>query len=171
MLHLEYEISERDYLAAQRLAAKHSPIKLVRWSRSVIPLFGLALLAFFIQASMQRGFSWRGLPGAGFALFFISVPLMNRRALKKVYAKDTNMHGRLSLVVDEEGLQFRGPTFSSQAQWSHFASFFEDDKLFVLYQHSLRVINIIPKQSLTAQEITDLRGYFEGKIGRKKLRD
>lgn len=158
-------------MAAQWLAAKHSPSKLARWSRSVIPIFGLALLAFFFHASLQQGFSWRGLPGAGFALFFIAVPLMNRRALKKAYANATNMHGKLTLAVDEEGLQFRGPTFSSQVQWAHFARFVEDDKLFVLYQHSVRVINIVPKQSLTAQEITDLRGYFEGKIGRKNARD
>jgi len=132
---IEYEISEQDFMDAQRLAIRNSPMRLVRWTRWVLPLFGVGLLVFLINAVAKQGFSVRAVPGLAFCLFFISLPLLNRNTQKKLYAKTTSMHGKLSLEASEEGLQFRGPSFSSQVGWSNFCKFFEDEKSFVLYQN------------------------------------
>jgi len=99
-------------------------------------------------------------------LFIISIPLLSRRTQKKVYAKNTAMHGRLSLAADEDGLRFQGPTFSSQIGWQNFSRFFEDEKSFILYQNS-RIFNLVPKRSLAPEQIKTLREYLERKIGRQ----
>jgi len=163
-MHIEYEISEQDFVNGQRLAIKNSPVRLVRWTRVVLPLFGVALLAFLIYAVAQRGFSWRAVPGLGFCLLFIALPFLNRRTQQNLYAKAAAMHGRLSLGVDEDGLRFQGSTFSSQVGWSNFRKFFEDESSFVFYQNQL-VFNIVPKRSLAPDQITALRGFLERKIG------
>jgi len=109
-MHIDYEISEQDFLDAQRLAIKNSSLRIVRWTLLVLPLFGLSLLIFLIHGTATQGFSVRLIPGLAVCLFFISVPLLNRRTQKNLYAKSTAMHGRLSLDADDDGMQFGGQT-------------------------------------------------------------
>ena len=160
----EYEISEQDFINAQRLAVKESPVHAIRWTRLVLPLFGTGLLAFLIHAVVQQGLSWRMVPGLAFCLYMISLPFWSRRAQKRLYAKATAMHGRISLGVGEDGLQFQGPTFSSQLRWSHFARFIEDEDSFLLYPNE-QIFNIVPKRNLAPEQITALREYLALKIG------
>ena len=164
-MQIEYEISEQDFIDGQRLAIKNSPMLLVRWTRVVLPVFGLALLVFLMQSVAQQGFSWRAIAGLAFCLFFIGLPFLNRLAQKNLYAKSTIMHGKLSLQAAEDGVHFQGPAFSSQIAWSHFADFFEDDRSFVLYTNQ-RVFNMVPKHGLTSEQINTFREYLERNIKR-----
>jgi len=164
-MQIEYKISEQDFIDAQRLAIRNSPQRLVRWTRWVLPLFGVGLLIFLITAVARQGFSVRMVPGAAFIVFFISLPLLNRNAQKKLYAKTKSMHGKLSLEASEQGLQFRGPTVSSQVGWSNFYRFFEDEKSFVIYQNP-QVFNIVPKRELSPDQINSFRAYLDQKISR-----
>src|SRR5260370_42428249 len=120
-MHIEYEISEQDFLNAQRLAIKNSPVLLVRLTRWVMPAFGLAGLVFIANATIQQGFSWR----------------------------------------------VTGPTFSSKVDWSNFWKAFEDEQSFLIYQQNRQVFNIIPKRSLSTQQITELREYLARKLPSK----
>lgn len=163
-MRIEYEIAEQDFVNAQHLAVRNSPNFFVRLNRLGLPLFGLALFLFWVYTVVQQGFSLRLIPGLIFCLFFMAIPLLSQRAWKNSYAKSTAMHGRLSIIVEEEGLHFQGATFSSQVGWSNFSRFFEDQKSFVLYQNQ-QVINIIAKRTLTPEEIQELRRYFEKNIG------
>ena len=167
-MRIEYEISEQDFMRAQELAIKHSPVRLIRWTRWVLPLFGLCLLVFVIEAVVKQGFSPRVIPGVCFCLLFISLPLLSRRKQKKLYGANPSMHGKLSVEVSDQGLQFQGPTSSSHAGWSHFRQFFEDKNSFVLYQHS-QIFNLIPKRCLTPDQIASLRGYLDRNIGSKAV--
>ncbi len=69
------------------------------------------------------------------------------------------MHGLLALDVDEMGMQFQGPTVSSKVTWSHFSRFYEDEKVFILYQH-MPVFNLIPKRILSPEQVIELRSYL-----------
>lgn len=169
LLQIEYEISEQDFINGQSLAIKNSPVRLIRWTRLVIPLFGVVLLVFLVYTVKQQSFSWRMIPGLAAVLVFVALPLLNRRTQRSLYAKATGMHGKLCLGLDENGLRFQGPTFSSQANWSNFCRFFEDERSFVLYQNQ-RVFNIVPKRGLAPEQITALRGYLERNIGRTAAR-
>jgi len=164
-MRIEYEITERDFINGQRLAIKNSPVRLVRWTRLVLPFFGIALLAFWIQGVVQQGFSWDVIPVLAIPLFFISIPLVSRNTQKKLYAQTNSMHGPLSLEIDDVGLEFKGPTFTSKIEWPHFRKFFEDDQSFVIYADS-GVFNVIPKRGLSSEQITDLREYFARKLSK-----
>jgi hypothetical protein len=55
-MHIEYEISERDYVAAQRLALKKIRPSLARML-VFGPWFGFFLLIFLVHAIATQGFS------------------------------------------------------------------------------------------------------------------
>jgi len=158
-MNFDYEISEQDFLNAQLLAIRNSSARFVRWGRLVFPLSGVVLLGFLAYALGQQGFSWRLIPGLVVCLIFISMPLLNKRKQKQFYAKSTSMHGKLSIAVDENGLQFQGPTFSSRVDWTHFCRFVEDANAFLLYQNP-QVFNIIPKRGLSQNQVETLRALL-----------
>jgi hypothetical protein len=159
-MHIEYEITEQDFFNAQRLAIKNSPIVLVRLTRWILPLFGLAGIGFIVHATFQLGFSWQLIPGLAFCSFFVSIPWLSKRTQKKLYKSTPSFHGKLSLEVADDGLAFAGPSFSSKVNWSHFRRFFEDEHSFIIYQQSGTVFNILPKRTLTPEQITELRDFL-----------
>jgi hypothetical protein len=157
-MHIDYEISEQDHLLAQRLARKGLPFS-DRWPSIFMPWFGLVILVILIFNIVQQGFSTKFLPGFVVPLLGLSMPIVVRRAIHKLYVNSPNLHGPRSLNVDEAGMHFQGASFSSQINWSHFSRCFEDQNSFVLFQ-SPRIFSIVPKRQLSPEQITLLRDYF-----------
>ena len=155
-MHIEYEISERDYVAAQRLALKKLRPSLARML-VFGPWFGLFLLIFLVHAIATQGFSTNMLIGFVIPVWCLLLPILNSRSVRKVYAKSTNMHGPLSLDLDDAGLRFQGRTFASNVSWDHFTRFYQDKDSFVIFQQGQTVFNLLPKRCLSAEQIAALR--------------
>lgn len=162
-MHIDYQISQQDYIAAQHLALKKMRPSMARFL-AFGPWFGLFLLVFIAQAVFKRGFSSNFIPALAVPLFFLIVPITTRRSILTSYAKSTNMHGPLTLDVDEDWLSFRGQTFSSEVSWDHFASFYEDRKSFVISQRGQTVFNILPKRCLSPEQTSTLRDLLSRHI-------
>jgi YcxB-like protein len=163
-MHVDYEISEKDYLDGQKLAIKNSSVRMVRWTRFVLPSFGAFLAVFLIHGILTQGFSVSVLPGMAFSLFFLLIPFLSLRKQKTLYAKSNALHGRLTLDVDDSGIQFGGPITSAKVAWAYFGKFFEDERVFVLYQKNQTIFNMVPKRALSADQVADLRQYLEQNV-------
>lgn len=163
-MHVDYEISERDYLDGQRLAIKNSSVRMIRWTRFVLPSFGVLLAAFLTYGILTQGFSVNMLPGMAFSLFFLLTPFLTRRKQKTLYAKSNAMHGRLTLDVDDSGIQFGGPITSGKVAWAYFGKFFEDERTFVLYQKNQAIFHMVPKRALSAEQVAGFRQYLEENV-------
>ena len=163
-MHVDYEISERDYLDGQRLAIKHSSVRMVRWTRFVMPCLGALGLAFLIHGLWTQGFSVRVLPGLAFSLFFLFIPLLSKRNQKTLYAKSNALHGRLTLDLDDSGIQFGGPITSAKVAWAYFGKFFEDKRAFILYQKNQTTFHMVPKRALTVNQVISFRQYLEQNV-------
>jgi hypothetical protein len=101
-MHIDYEIHEQDYLAAQSLALKKMRPSTGRFL-AFAPWFGLFLLVFIVQAVFKRGFSTNFIPGLAVPLFCLIVPITTKRSIRKSYAKSSNMHGPLTFDADRTG--------------------------------------------------------------------
>lgn len=163
-MHVDYEISEKDYLDGQRLAIKNSSVRIVRWTRFVLPSFGAFLVVFLIHGILTQGFSVRVLPGLAFSLFFLFVPLLSKRKQKTLYAKSNALHGRLTLDEDDSGIQFGGPITSAKVAWSYFGKFFEDERTFILYQKNQTIFNMVPKRALSTDQISSFRQHLKQNV-------
>jgi hypothetical protein len=164
---IDYEITEQDFLDAQRLAIKNHPIRMIRWTRLVLPLFGIFLFGAWIQNLVKQGFSLRATVAVIFPMLFISLPLLNKWNARKMYRKATILHGRVHLDVNEDSWVSSGPSFRGKVDWSNFSKFSEDDRVFVIYQNT-QTFNIVPKHSLAPDQISELRQYLERNIGKSK---
>lgn len=167
-MQIEYEISEQDFLDAQKLAIRKLPKRSTRLIFRLLPFWGIFLVFILMWSALQHGFSWSSnmIATLVVALLCLSIPLLIRRAQKKMYRRTANLHGRRTMATDETGVSFSGPAFSSRLEWSFFPRFVEDEKAFLLYQ-SDQVFNVIPKRSLSQNEISELKEAFTRHIGVK----
>jgi hypothetical protein len=164
-MQIEYEISEQDFLEAQKLAIKKHPSRTTRLIFRILPFWGLFLFLGVAWPVFQRGFTWNTgmiLPSS-FAVLALASPLLMQRARRNMYRKTLSLHGQRSVTVDQTGLKFSGSGYSSELEWEFFPKWAEDDKTFVLYQ-SNRTFNVIPKRALSQQEISGLREAFTRNI-------
>jgi hypothetical protein len=160
-MQIEYKISEQDFLDAQKLAIRNLPSRSTRLIFRVLPFWGLFLFLGVMWPVFQHGLSWKWnmLLPFSMALLFLSLPLLMRRAQKKIYRKTANLHGKRTVTVEGTGLNFNGPGFSSHVEWAFFPRFVEDENTFLLYQ-SNQIFNIIPKRQLSQNQISELREAF-----------
>jgi hypothetical protein len=87
---------------------------MVRWTRFVVPSFGALLAVFLVHGIVTQGFSVSVLPGMAISLFFLLIPFLSIRKQKTLHAKSIALHGRLTLDVDDSGIQFGGPITSAK---------------------------------------------------------
>jgi hypothetical protein len=155
---INYEISERDYLDAQKLAIKNHPRTFTRVVYRTLPYCGLlvGLGVFWVMFAWGFHWDWLMILPLAFTVFALSRPLLLKRAAKRAYRKTRSLHGPRSTAVDEQGMSFEGPDFSSQLKWRFFLKFAEDDKSFVMYQTD-QMFFCIPKRQLSQQEISTIR--------------
>ena len=166
-MHVDYEVAEKDFLQAQDLAMKKSPLWLMRWMRLLFPLAGAAAVVFLAAAIAHDGFKVNIIGGALIALWLVSTPIWVRGTQKRLYAKARHFHGPMSLDTDDNGIRVKGDGIDSRMAWSNFASFFEDDHSFVIYQSSA-IFHPIPKRTLSAEQVAALRECLAQNIRMKK---
>ena len=162
---IDYEISEQDFLDAQRLALKELG-PLVRAMRWYLPIAGSFMLIWVLFNIRHIGFDPRLLFGFAIALFFIANPWLTRRKQKKMYSSASAMHGKLSAEFDDQGVRFCGPNHNGSAGWQNYQKFAEDSRIFLLWQPT-RVFNPIPKRHLSSQQIEQLRALLSAHLSQK----
>jgi YcxB-like protein len=167
-MQIEYEISEQDFLDAQKLAMKNHPSRSSRFFFRILPFWGVFLCIAIVWPALKQWHSWNQLPILLLGLVLLSMPLLMKLAQRRAYRRAASIHGRLTMAVGESGLSFSGSTFSSHLEWNFFPRFVEDDKVFVLWQGN-RTFNVIPKRQLAPEQISELRAAFTRNIGAKKL--
>jgi len=168
-MRIEYEISEQDFLDAQKLAMRNLPKRTTRWIFRILPFWGLFLLLGVIGWPVYQGsLVWKtelAVP-VGFAILCLLSPWLLKIAQKKAYRKNPALHGKRTMEVTQTGLNFSGTNYSSQLKWDFFIKYVEDEKVFVLYQ-SNQIFHPIPKRTLSADEVSVLREAFKQNIAVK----
>ncbi|CAA2105583.1 hypothetical protein VVAX_03327 [Variovorax paradoxus] len=148
-----FRISEDDYLAAMKLYARLTPLRLV-----LVAAIGvlLALAAAFGPPLVQTG-SVGGLVGGGSVLLgtrFIVLPLMARRHYRKYKA----IQEEFNAEVLDHGLRLTLPNTDHTIVWQNVLKWRHDERFVLLYPMP-RLFHIVPK-ALAAQGF-DLKGLLE----------
>jgi hypothetical protein len=167
-MHIDYEMSEQDFMDAQKLARRHSPNRTFRWIFRIVPFWGLFLVLAVAWNIVQSGYPWNNgmvLPLL-LGLLFLASPLLMNQVSRRIFRKNPIFRGQRSLAVDETGVTFNTPTISVQPKWGSIQNFVEDDTSFVLYQSGV-IFHFIPKRQLSPGQIAALREAFTRNIAHK----
>ena len=167
-MHIDYEMSEQDFMDAQKLARRHSSNRTFKWIFRIVPFWGLFLALAVVWNIVQSGLAWNNgmVSPLVLGLIFLASPLLMNQVNRRIFRKNPIFRVQRSLVVDAVGLTFNAPTVSVQLKWDAIQNFVEDNSSFVLYQSGV-IFHVIPKRQLSSEQIAELREAFTRHIVRK----
>jgi YcxB-like protein len=162
-IYLEFTLSFKDYLQAQRNHAKRS------WwlrfnnfaARRLNPALGVVILILAVLISGPH-VSWTApyLLMIFCAIVLLCYPFYLRIRLWKCYSRTRIDDGNLKLDLSGEGIHSESSNTKTDIAWNAVQSFAEDKHLFMLYLAPAKFI-AIPKRICTVQQIDDLRILFQ----------
>jgi hypothetical protein len=156
MQRLEYTLSKKDFLEAQRAHG--------RWASRFLPIFGgLLMLAGIFTLAQDPKHLGNALTGIliGAALAFGQGILWSHS-----YRQDKRLHDRFAATFSEEGIEVSASTGSSKHEWKAFTRYVETKGLFLLYQGPVGM-NIFPKGCFGSGEADAFRNLVQQKLGNK----
>ena len=162
MQRLEYTLSKRDFLEAQRA---HQG-----WASRFLPIVGGLLMLAGVFTLVQDPKNM----GNALAGFLIGAALAfgQRILLSYRYQQDKRLHDRFIATFSEEGIEVSASTGSSKHEWKAFTRHIETKGLFLLYQGPA-CMNIFPKGCFGSGEADAFRSLVQQRLGnnvnRKRL--
>jgi hypothetical protein len=155
-VHIEFQISEADYLDAMHL---HALSQRGGWIRIYVlaPMFLLLALPVFALCFM----SWRMaliLFPVGMAMAQPAINIfLNRRRLRRLYRDNIGLQSRNFVDLDERGDHSRDVASDKFASWESFYAYTEGRHTFLRHFGDGKRFYITPKRELTAAQIDEFR--------------
>ena len=156
-MHIEYDITEQDFLHALRVVHRRTTGSFMRWIELASPLLGFALLIFIIYRIATQGMSGISALGLGIGLYLLFTPSLSKSRQKQVYRNSDFLHGKLVLEVDEVGLRFGGETRGLEISWGSLGRRIEDNRAFVVLRGKGRTFRVVPKRCLSSTQVSEFR--------------
>jgi hypothetical protein len=166
MLHIEYQVSQTDYVSASRLMMRRSG-----WM-ALLFLYGLPTLGAVLVAAwiFQAATDHRLPPSIAtliWGLLSLCMPFLLDLSHRSQYRKATALHAPQTLEVDEKGLRFLSPASGKRTNWHSYVAFSEDKRSFLLLLPGKSEFTPVPKRELDPAQIEELHGLLAENLPRK----
>jgi hypothetical protein len=165
MLHIEYQISEDDYVAAAKLALR----KLWRdgpFMAYGFPAIGILFILASVFGAITKPIPW-DLLGLISGVFLASFPFRQKLAARRQYRRTPALHAPRCLEIDDVEFHFISPDFDDRNTWNIYCAFAEDAKSFVLVRQGNDQFVPIPKRLLDPVQIDTLRALLMAHLPQK----
>lgn len=157
--------SFEDFLAAQRLHAKHSI-----WSRFgrvlrryIFPAIGLIFLAFSILFVLRDEYIESASIMFFLGLIFALPSILRLIRIRRRYRRTRSGSGECEIDLSEDRICTKRQYSKSEVDWKAIHSFSEDGKVFLLYLSPAKTI-IIPKRVCSETQVNELRALLSQKV-------
>ena len=152
-MRLDYDLTEKDFLEAQRRHAAFGPAlcNCGAYFSLRLPSSLLSPIHTTIRSLFCRFYS-------GFFLLF-GTRLLTRRSFR-----ETRGFNNTFTVISETGIDSSSPTGSTQSTWSAYTRYVESRNLFLLYR-APHVFSLLPKRAFAPGEEESFRGLLNAKLG------
>jgi hypothetical protein len=165
-MHIEYQISEDDFLSAARLAMR-TRSKWNTFTMYAIRGFGVLLITFSVVPMVRDHSVTPGVASLIWGSFLVCMPLLRNYQFRTQYRKNSLLHDRRSLEVDDTQLHFKTSTSEGSSTWSSCTRFAENDDTFIIFQQGNQIFVPLPKGELSETQVTDLRSLFAAHLASK----
>src|ERR1700741_96261 len=98
-MHIEYNITEQEFLRAQQLVHRSTSPRAVQWFELASPCLGLALLALLIERLVTGGLTVLLVLGLAMSIYLLFLPLLSKNRQKQLYRNSEFLNGKLVLDV------------------------------------------------------------------------
>jgi len=148
-----------DYVAANQLHFLNG----LR-SRNALAVLAMMAVAYLVWTAIAYFDQWEALRVVALNVFFAVVVILTIAnyfllvpiATRRTYRNHKALHRPHTFSWSETGLTVTSSSGESQLAWGDYLKWAENAQVFILYQ-APRLLNILPKQALTPEQIVDLR--------------
>ena len=166
-MHIEYEVSQQDYVNAAILAIRKGRIS-SRLRYYYFCAFTLLWLVTTLSGSRSGG-HWN-LATIAFGLsiipFIAAILWISRFKFGREFQKNANLHGVHQLDATESGMQIVTPESETRSTWKTYSKFAENSRVFILFSPGNRIFIPIPKSAMNTEQIVELRNLFKVGLAR-----
>jgi hypothetical protein len=147
---VEYQYTEPEYIAANRLIVFHSRDMIAR-----LIVLGLlpAVWSIFLGFNLTHWLNW--VPILVFVLLFEAALFYNVLVTspRKHFRGDAKFRDRLHLTFSEEGIHGKSSQIDSKMAWSLYTKVLEGRDMYVLlYGKDTRMMTAVPKRAFSSNE-------------------
>jgi len=157
---LNYQWTERDYVALQLRLLGKRPLTLLR--ALVYP----ALILFLaIWTLLENPSDWkRPVGGLALAAALVFLPLAySRWRWVRQFRASRSWSGPTTLIFDDNGVELRGEGTQSRTSWTQYRALGESSRFFTLNTSSKDLL-VIPKSALSMLQIEELRSVVNAHL-------
>ncbi len=164
-MHIEYQISQQDYVSAAILAIRKGRI-FTKIRYYYFCVFSTLWLMTALGASRSGG-HWNVaaiLAGVAIIPFMAAILWIARIKFGREFQKNANLHGVHQLDVAESGMRIAHSESETRSTWKVYSKFAENSRVFILFGPEKRTFIPIPKSAMNPEEIAELRSLFKANL-------
>jgi hypothetical protein len=162
-MQIAYELTEKDFTDA--FSAHRNRNALAKWFRRIAVYVLAAFLAMLLLGSIRTHNIKPLMPFFVLALLWIAIMtgLLTRWSARRQFLKQPGAHGPRTLLLDDSGAHWRWNGGSGDVEWRNYVRLVESENHFLFYT-SPACFNILPKRSVSAEQISELRDFLKQSI-------
>lgn len=165
-VHTVFEYDASDHYQASRAVTRHTSTRYFVWGMAAV---ALALLVWNIGPMWSEyplsTLFWSGLPYLLLGVFWVMfLPLMQRRAAKRLPEVDASVKGPQERTIDVDGYHSRGNGVSIDVPWHAMVRGVETDRYFLFF-YNKQYAYYLPKRVLEPPQIVTVRELMQAGLG------
>jgi hypothetical protein len=166
-MHIEYQISQQDYVSAAILAIRKGRI----FSKLRYYYFCVFTTLWLVTAmgAARSGGHWNTaaiLTGLTIIPFMAGILWIARVRFGREFQKNANLHGVHQLDATESGMRIAHTESETRSTWKIYSKFAENSHVFILFDQGRKSFIAIPKSAMSPEEIAELRSLFKAGLAR-----
>ena len=169
-MHIEYQISESDYVAAVRLCRRAGERTALLRIYVLPAMCALLTLPLAIMLFAWQGLALELVP----AILFLLCPLLDmllwRNKVSLRYRDNLSLHRRNFVDIDDRGFRMRDVATDRFTPWSEISAYAESRTTFIRFQDRCGQFHITPKRELTELQISEFRQMLASRLPRRGAR-
>jgi len=154
MIHIEYQVSEDDFVAAAKLMLRKRRRGL--FFLVLLPVVGAGMVLFSIALFTGRSY----LVGAFnliYGALLLSYPLLRTRSIRRQYRKRPLLSKPFCIEIDDIEVHIIAPDLDQRSSWAMYEGFAENAASFLLIHQGRLQFVPLPKRCIRVDQIVQLR--------------
>lgn len=159
---ITYQLTQQDFY--ESFIAHRNSRKAMKWMIRILLAFLafciLTDITFFLTDHLQGSLTSALIPPVGLAVFWMLLLWLSPRwTARNQFRKQPSVQGPRTLTLDTQGANWQWDGGHAEIEWKNLIRYYEAKNQFLIYS-SPACFNIVPKRSLSSEELSELREFF-----------
>jgi hypothetical protein len=167
LMHVDYQVSQQDYVSAAMLAVRKGRIT-TKIRYYYFCAFAIFWLVATLSSSRSEGHWNFASIVAGLSIFPFLAFILWVTGLKfaREFRQNVSLHGIHQLDATESGMRIANSESEMRSTWKTYSKFAENSRVFILFHPGIKSFIPISKNAMNVEQVSELRSLFKTSLSR-----